>query len=148
MKKGALWKIKLEAEDLSRLMTKPTTWLCAQRRLSQITLGIRPVWSESSLCAQWVAKDPSFLHADSEDSDHTGRTPKLIRVFAGRTCHLVGFVMRRLILKEKEEDLRQAEAEPINKKNDCSIKGRPCEKAVLWLNDTLLMKCYLRRRKS
>ena len=34
---------------------------------TQISLGIRPVWSESSLCAQWVAKDPSFLHADSED---------------------------------------------------------------------------------
>ena len=31
------------------------------------SLGIRPVWSQSSLCAQWVAKDPSFLHADSED---------------------------------------------------------------------------------
>ena len=30
---------------------------------TQISLGIRPVWSESSLCAQWVAKDPSFLHA-------------------------------------------------------------------------------------
>ena len=30
-------------------------------------LGIRPVWSESSLCPQWVAKDPSFLHADSQD---------------------------------------------------------------------------------
>ena len=27
--------------------------------------------SESSLCAEWVAKDPSFLHADSEDSDQT-----------------------------------------------------------------------------
>ena len=26
---------------------------------TQISLGIRPVWSESSLCAQWVAKDPS-----------------------------------------------------------------------------------------
>ena len=26
-----------------------------------------PVWSESSLCAQWVAEDPIFLHADSED---------------------------------------------------------------------------------
>ena len=38
-----------------------------------ISLGIRPVWSESSLCAQWVAKGPSFLHADSEDSDQTGR---------------------------------------------------------------------------
>ena len=24
---------------------------------------------QSSLCAQWVAKDPVFLHADSEDSD-------------------------------------------------------------------------------
>ena len=34
---------------------------------TQISLGIRPVWSESSLCAQWVAKDPSFLHADCED---------------------------------------------------------------------------------
>ena len=34
---------------------------------TQISLGICPVWSESSLCAQWVAKDPSFLHADSED---------------------------------------------------------------------------------
>ena len=40
---------------------------------TQISLDIRPVWSESSLCAQWVAKDPSFLHADSEDSDQTGR---------------------------------------------------------------------------
>ena len=39
---------------------------------SQISLGICPVWSESSLCAQWVATDPSFLHADSEDSDQTG----------------------------------------------------------------------------
>ena len=36
---------------------------------TQISLGIHPVWSESSLCAQWVAKDPSFLHADSEYSD-------------------------------------------------------------------------------
>ena len=33
---------------------------------------------ESSLCAQWVVKDRTFLHADSEDSDQTGRTPRLI----------------------------------------------------------------------
>ena len=45
---------------------------------TQISLGIRPVWSESSLYAQWVAKDPSFLHADSKDSDQTGRMPRLI----------------------------------------------------------------------
>ena len=56
---------------------------------TQISLGIRPVWSESSLCVQWVAKDPSFLHADSEDSDQIGRMPRLIWVFAGRTTTLL-----------------------------------------------------------
>ena len=56
-------------------------------KTDQISLGIRPVWSESSLCAQWVSKDPSFLKADSEDSDQTGRMPRLI--FAGRTVTLL-----------------------------------------------------------
>ena len=32
---------------------------------------------ESLLCAQWVAKGPRFLHADSKDSDRTGRMPRL-----------------------------------------------------------------------
>ena len=32
---------------------------------TQISLGMRR--SESSLCAQWVAKDPTFLHADNGD---------------------------------------------------------------------------------
>ena len=56
---------------------------------TKISLGIRPVWSEPSLCAQLVAKDPRFLHADSEDSDQTGRMPWLIWVFAGRTVILL-----------------------------------------------------------
>ena len=47
---------------------------------------IRPVWSESLLCAQWVAKDPSFLRADSEE-----RMPRLVWVFAERICRFVGF---------------------------------------------------------
>ena len=68
---------------------------------TQISLGIRSVRLESSLCAQWVAKEPSFLHADSEDSDQTGWMPRLIWVFAGRTCHIVSFVMRWLILCER-----------------------------------------------
>ena len=57
----------------------------------------RPGWSESSLCTKWVAEDPNFLPADSEDSDQTGRMPRLIWVFAGCTCHFVGFVTRWLI---------------------------------------------------
>ena len=63
---------------------------------TQISLGNCPVWSESSQSAQWVAKDSSVLHADSEDSDQTGM-PRLIWVFAERTCYFVGFVMRRLV---------------------------------------------------
>ena len=69
---------------------------CAPAK-TQISLGIPSVWSEYSLCALWVAKDPHFLQADNEDSEQTGRMPRLIWVFAGRTCHFVGFVMLRLI---------------------------------------------------
>ena len=70
--------------------------MTVRQEKAQISLGIRPVWSESSQCAQWVAKDPNLLHADSEDSYQAERMPRLIWVFAGRTCHFVGFFMRRL----------------------------------------------------
>ena len=50
---------------ISHDMTKPIKWVCAQRRF-------RSAWASAqsdlySLCVQWVAKDPRFLHADSED---------------------------------------------------------------------------------
>ena len=63
---------------------------------TQINLGIRPVWSESLLCAQRVAKEP----ADSEDSDQTGRMPRLIWVFAGRTYHLLVLVAKLWNIQE------------------------------------------------
>ena len=44
---------------------------------TQISLSIRPVWSESSLCALRAAKDPVLLHADNEDSDQTGQVSSL-----------------------------------------------------------------------
>ena len=74
--------------DLSRSTSKPTKWPVRPAK-TQISLGIRPVWSECLLCDQCVAKDPRFLHADSEDSDQTGRMPRLIWVFAGRTVMLL-----------------------------------------------------------
>ena len=77
-------------------MTKPTKWSVLPVK-TQISLCIFPVWSESSQCTQWVAKHPRFLHADSEDSDQTGRISRLICVFAGRTDHFVGFILRWLI---------------------------------------------------
>ena len=63
---------------------------------TQISLGIRPVWSESLQCAQWVAEDQMFLHVDSDGSDQTGRMPRLIWVFAVRKGNVIGFDMRRL----------------------------------------------------
>ena len=65
---------------LSRSTTKPTKWHVRPAK-TQFSLGICPVWSVSSLYAQWVAKDPRFLHADNEDSDQTGWM--LVWVFAG-----------------------------------------------------------------
>ena len=62
---------------------------------TQISLGIRPVWSESSLYA-WRKLGSLATHlAHSEDSDQAGRMPRLIWVFAGRTL-FDGFVMSRL----------------------------------------------------
>ena len=56
---------------------------------TQISLGIYPVWSESSLSA-WRNLGSLATHwAHSEDSDQTGRMPRLIWVFAGRTLTLL-----------------------------------------------------------
>ena len=63
-------------------MIKPTNGICAQWRLRSAR-AFAQVWSESSLCALCVAKDPSFLHADSDQT--------------WRTNHFVCFVMRRLM---------------------------------------------------
>ena len=82
-------------------MTKPTKWHVPKAK-TRNSLGIHPVWSESLLCTQWVAKDPNFLYADSEDSDQTGRMPRLIWVFGGRTCHFVCYVTRWLSYAKQE----------------------------------------------
>ena len=58
---------------------------------TQISLGI---WSESLLCALWVAKSPSFLHAETLISGCRGWS-----VFAGSTRHFVGFVEQQLNYK-------------------------------------------------
>ena len=68
--------------------------MCAQRRL-------RSAWAsaqsdQSSLSAWRKIGSLATQWAHSEDSDQIGRMPRLIWVFAGRTDHLVGFVMRWL----------------------------------------------------
>ena len=80
--------------QMSQDTTKPTKWVCAQRRF-------RSAWAsaqsdQSSLCAQYVAKDPSFLHADSEDSNQTGGCPGWSKSWLGAhsfcwLCHIEFF---------------------------------------------------------
>ena len=67
----------LHESNLSRDMTKPTKWLCAQQRL-------RSAWASAQ-------SDQSLQNsqAHSEDSDQTGRMPRLIWVFAGHTIILL-----------------------------------------------------------
>ena len=56
---------------------------------TQISLGIRPVWSESTL-STWRKLGSLATHwVHSEDSDQTGWMPRLTWVFAGRTAILL-----------------------------------------------------------
>ena len=74
---------------MSRHMTKPWTKRHVRPSKTQISLGIRPVWSESSLSA-WRKLGSLATHwAHSEDSDQTGWMPRLIWVFAGGTLILL-----------------------------------------------------------
>ena len=70
---------------------------------TQISLGICPVWSESSLSA-WRNRGSIATHwVHSEDSNQTGRMLRLIWALAGCTCHFVSFVMRWLIYCVSEQ---------------------------------------------
>ena len=61
-----LISIRNQNHHMSHLMTKLAKWSVRPAK-TQISLGIHPVWSESLLCAQWVAKDQRCHHADNED---------------------------------------------------------------------------------
>ena len=70
-----------------------------------------------------------FLRADSEDSDQTGRMPRLIWVFAGRTGHFAGFVMQRLKYRTlhrndpKFSDIRTGLGKQCRPRSECSKKS-------------------------
>ena len=83
-----LFHLLVVIRQMSCLMTKPAKWYVRPAK-TQISLGIRQVWSESSLSA-WRKLGSLATHwAHSEVSDQTGRMPRLIWVFAGRTVILL-----------------------------------------------------------
>ena len=81
---------------LSCSMAKPTKWLVCPAK-TQNSLGICTVWSESSLSAWKNIVSLASHGGHIEDSDQTALMRRLILVFAGCTCHFVGFDLLRLI---------------------------------------------------
>ena len=66
-----------------------TNKMCVCPTKTQISLGICPIWSEFSLSARRKLGSLATHCTHSEDSDQTGRMPRLIWVFAGRTLILL-----------------------------------------------------------
>ena len=97
---------KLFVLKISRTETweKCTFWHVRPTKIL-ITLRMRTVWSvsacaqsESSLSAWRNFASLTIPNAPSEDSDQTARLRSLIRIFAGRTLPMGGFLTLRLIL--------------------------------------------------
>ena len=76
-------------------MTK-TNKVTVRPATTQISLGRCPGRSVSSLCAQKVTKDPSFLHADIEDSDQDWADAQADLSLRWAHGNIFGFVMSRL----------------------------------------------------
>ena len=83
------WYILYVGPALNEPPHDKTNKMACAPAITQISLGIRPVWSESSLCAQWVVKDPRFLHADSEYIDQTERMPRFESSLGAHTILLI-----------------------------------------------------------
>ena len=65
---------------------------------TQINLGIHPVWSESSLCAYWVAKDPTFFMRAAKTLIRLGGCPGWSESSLGAQpycwfCHLAAQIL-------------------------------------------------------
>ena len=82
-----LWKNS--TADLYEPPRDKTNNVVVRPAKTHISLGIRAVWSEPSVSA-WRKLGSLATHwAHSEDSDQTGRMPRLIWVFARRTVILL-----------------------------------------------------------
>ena len=91
------WICEIRQNYRNRLTTKPTKWHVHPAK-TLISQGIRQVWSESLPSAWRKLWSLATDWAHDDDSDQTGRMPRLTWVFAWHTCHFVDFVMRRLIV--------------------------------------------------
>ena len=96
IKWAAAWQNQQNAMCTRRRLR--SAWASAQ---SDQSLCGCPGWSESSLCIQWVAKDPAFLHAAAKTLIRLGGWSDWVDAQADLSLrwariHFVVFVVRRL----------------------------------------------------
>ena len=76
-------------------MLRPVkTWISLRILKTRISVRICTVWSVSSLLLNRYVRTQGFFMWTVK-TDQTGRKPRLIEVFTGRTGHFVGFVLLR-----------------------------------------------------
>ena len=89
-------------------MTKPTIWLCAQRRLRSAWASAQ---SDQSSLSAWRNLGSLATHwAHSEDSDQIGRMPRLIWVVAGRTFTVLVLSCRGSIMPWMSQNVTRSHA--------------------------------------
>ena len=99
---------------------------------TQISLGIRPVWSESLLCAQRVAKDPSFFM-------RTAKTLIRLRGCPGWSESLVGAHAILLVLSVLLFNLKSPTVGATGSSAGC---GPPPVRNRSFLSETSRFLCF------
>ena len=130
---------------MNRLMTKPTKWHVHPAK-TQISLVIRPVWSESSLSRSRKLGSLTTHWVHGEDSDQTGQMPRLIWVLAWGTVNL--FVLSwggsngltHMFLVSYTWDL----GKQCRPRTWCLIMGLHCLHSGNSINDKIKLKKYTR----
>ena len=81
------WFYHVVIIQMSRDMTKPTIWLCAQQRLRSASASAQSDQILRCPLNGYLRTQSSFMQ--TAKTDQTGRMPRLIWVFAGHTLMLV-----------------------------------------------------------
>ena len=119
-------KVQLTFQEVNEPPHDKTSKMTVRPAKNQIRLGGCPKSDQSSLCAQWVAKDPSFLHADAQADLSLRWAHMPFRWF----CHSGGSNVRNHLLqywsREDSKCLHEYEkwiekARLRNWKHDCGI---------------------------
>ena len=126
---------------MSCLMTKQTMWHVRPAK-TQISLGIRPVWSESSLSAWRKLRSLATHWALSEDSDQTGRMPRLIWVFARHTLILLVLSWGASYNNQWKQQLFRIKAMPLRCLHFLQL-GYDCILSDLWRRNSKEINWYM-----